>query len=176
MNRGWIGGSVCLLLALLSLESRAANHLDVTFNGTLLLESCELEQEGGHQEVILPTKTLHFFDRNKRTETAPFFFGLKGCTPTMLGKTVKLTFSSTQTQLVNGVAMLATSGNTGLVIGLEDGAGQAIVLGREMSAGTLTQIGTGGVNRYQFGAYALAPGAVKADRYSATVTVEVDYQ
>ncbi|WP_261821804.1 fimbrial protein [Pragia fontium] len=175
MNRGWLAGSFCLLL-MLSLTSRAAKHLDVRFNGVLLMESCQLEQEGGHQEVILPTKTLHFFDRNSRTETSPFYFGLKGCTPTMMGKTVKLTFSSAQTQQVNGVAMLATSGNTGLVIGLEDSAGQVITLGQAVKAGPISQVGPEGVNRYQFGAYALAPGAVKADSYSAMVTVEVDYQ
>ncbi|AKJ41304.1 fimbrial protein [Pragia fontium] len=176
MNRGWIGGSVCLLLALLSLESRAANHLDVTFRGVLLMESCQLEHEGSIQEVSLPTNRLHFFENNKRTETTPFYFGLKKCSPTMMGKTVKLTFTSAQTQLVNGVRMLATSGNTGLVIGLEDGFDQAITLGQAVRAGTISQIGEAGVNRYRFGVYALAPGVVKVGNYNATVTVEVGYQ
>ncbi|AKJ41298.1 fimbrial protein [Pragia fontium] len=176
MNRGWIGGSVCLLLALLSLESRAAKHLDVTFKGVLIMESCKLEHEGSIQEVPLPNSRLHFFENNKRTESTHFYFGVKGCTPTMIGKMVKLTFTSTKTKLVDGVRMLATSGKTGLVMGLEDRFDQAITLGQAVRAGTISQVGPTGLNRYRFGVYALAPGAVKAGSYSATVTVEMDYQ
>ncbi|AKJ41289.1 fimbrial protein [Pragia fontium] len=175
MNRRWMGLSVCLLL-LLSLASRADDNLNVVFNGRLLAQSCEFDSVGGYQEIPLPTKTLHFFDRQTRTESTPFTLGLIGCTSSTMGKVVKLTFSSAQTQLVNGVAMLATSGNTGLVIGLEDGAGQAITLGQAVNVGSISQVGPVGVNRFQFAAYALAPGAVKAGSYSATVTFEVDYQ
>lgn len=175
MNRRLIGGSVCLLLVL-SLASQAADHLELVFNGVILVANCQFDQEGSSQKVSLPSQNLRFFEHNSRTQTMPFTLGLKDCTPATLGKTVKLTFNSTQTQQVNGIAMLATTGDTGLVIGLEDSLGQTIILGSEMKAGTISQIGPGGVNQFQFGAYALAPGEVKAGDYSATVTVEASYQ
>ncbi|MNE38732.1 Fimbrial adapter PapK precursor [compost metagenome] len=175
MNRLLMGGSASLLLAL-SLASQAADHLELVFKGVLLVANCQFDQEGGSQKVSLPSQNLRFFEHNSRTQTTPFTLGLKDCTPATLGKMVKLTFNSTQTQQVNGVAMLATTGGTGLVIGLEDSLGEAIILGREVKAGTISQIGPGGVNRFQFGAYALAPGTVNAGDYSATVTVEANYQ
>ncbi len=158
MNRRLIAGSVCLLL---SLASQADDHLELVFNGVILVANCQFDQEGSSQKVSLPSQRLRFFEHNSRTQTTPFTLGLKDCTPATLGKMVKLTFNSTQTQQVNGVAMLATTGDTGLVIGLEDSLGQAIVLGREVKAGIISQIGSGGINQFQFGAYALAPGAVK---------------
>jgi type 1 fimbria pilin len=167
--------SVCLFLVV-SLASQAASNLELEFSGVLLVDSCQFEQEGSSQEVRLPTQTLHFFARNSRTKSTPFSLGLKGCTPTTQGKTVKLTFNSTQTKQVNGIAMLATTGDTGLVLGLEDSVGQAITLGREIQAATLSQAGPAGVNRFQFGVYALASGVVKEGSYSATVTVKADYE
>lgn len=170
-----MGGSVCLLLAL-SMASQAADHLALVFNGVLLVSNCQFDHESGSQKVHLPSQNLRFFEHNSRTQTTLFTLGLKDCMPATLGKMVKLTFNSTQTQQVNGVAMLATTGDTGLVLGLEDGLGQAIILGREVKAGSISQIGSGGINQFQFGAYTLAPGAVKAGDYSATVTVEASYQ
>ncbi|HHQ6538760.1 TPA: fimbrial protein [Serratia fonticola] len=175
MNRLLMGGSASLLLAL-SLASQAGEHLELVFNGVILVANCQFDQDGSSQKVSLPSQRLRFFEHNSRTQTTPFTLGLKDCTPATLGKMVKLTFNSAQTQQVNGVPMLATTGDTGLVIGLEDSLGQAIILGREVNAGTISQIGSGGINQFQFGAYALAPGAVKAGDYSATVTVEASYQ
>ncbi|MEB7884172.1 fimbrial protein [Serratia fonticola] len=175
MNRRLIVGSVYLSLVL-SLASRAADHLELVFNGVLVVANCQFDLKDGSQKVQLPSQNLRFFEHNSRTQTMPFTLGLKDCAPATLGKMVKLTFNSTQTQQVNGVAMLATAGDTGLVIGLEDSLGQAIVLGREVKAGTISQIGSGSINQFQFGAYALAPGTVKAGDYSATVTVEASYQ
>lgn len=175
MDRRLMCGSICLLL-MLSLASRAADRLELEFNGVLLRANCLFDQEGSSQKVSLPNHRLSYFEHNTRTQTTPFTLGLKDCMPATLGKMVTLTFNSTQTQQVNGVAMLATTGGTGLVIGLEDSLGQAIILGREVKAGTISQIGSGAANRFQFGAYALAPGTVKAGDYSATVTVEARYQ
>ncbi|MBC3377665.1 type 1 fimbrial protein [Serratia fonticola] len=173
MNGRLIGGGVCLVL---SLASQAVDHLELAFNGVIMVAECQFDQEGSSKEVHLPSQNLRFFERNSRTQTTSFTLGLKNCSPAILGKMVKLTFNSTQTQQVNGVAMLATTGDTGLVIGLEDALGQAIILGREVKAGTISQIGSGSINQFQFGAYALAPGAVKAGNYSATVTFEASYQ
>jgi type 1 fimbria pilin len=167
--------SVCVCLVL-PLASQAADNLELAFSGVLLVDSCHFEQEASSQQVRLPTQTLHFFARNSRTKSTLFSLGMKGCTPTTQGKTVKLTFNSTQTQQINGIAMLVTTGDTGLVLGIEDSAGQAITLGRELQAGTIGETGPVGVNRFQFGVYALAPGAVKEGNYSATVTVKADYQ
>lgn len=175
MNRQLIAGSVSLLLVM-SLASQAADQLTLAFNGVLLVANCQFDQEGGSQKVPLPSQNLRFFEHNSRTQTTPFTLGLKDCTPATLGKMVKLTFNSTQTQQVNGVTMLATTGDTGLVIGLEDGVGQAIILGSEVQAGSISQIGSAGINQFQFGAYALAPGTVKAGDYNATVTVQASYQ
>lgn len=166
---------VCLFW-MLSLASQAADNLELEFSGVLLVDSCQFELEGSSQEIRLPTQKLHSFARNSRTKSTPFSLGLKGCTPTTQGKTVKLTFNSTQTQQINGIAMLATTGDTGLVLGLEDSVGQAITLGREIQVGTLSQAGPVGVNWFQFGVYALASGVVKEGSYSATVTVNADYQ
>ncbi|HGM7741133.1 TPA: fimbrial protein [Serratia marcescens] len=169
-----------LALALLGVvaEIGPASAVDLNFSGTLIDKQCTFAQGDDPLEVDMLSRAVSFFHRYPRTETVPFDIVLKNCTSATLDKTVSMTFSGTQTEVVGGVTLLKTDGGTGILIGLESDAGQAISVGSPVNAGTITQTGAAGENRFRFGAYArpadlstLAEGA-----FTATTTFEVTYQ
>lgn len=151
---------------------------DVSLKGSLLDNTCMFEQEDAALEVAFPTRALKFFEQYGRTDTEPFAIGLKNCSAITQGKTVALSFTFPQSQVVDGTSMLKTSGDTGLVIGLVDGKGNAIVPDHPVEVGAVTQTGTGNVNRYTLGAYVMAPpgAGVTAGQYSATANFTVTYR
>ncbi|EBS3707165.1 type 1 fimbrial protein [Salmonella enterica subsp. enterica serovar Hull] len=180
MNReNWpIAGAWLLLFLIAGCLQTVGAEQNIFFKATLLDNVCTFEQEDTPLEVKFPIRALKYFQNYSRTETESFVIGLKNCSAITLGKMVNLTFSFPQTQVVNGVAMLKPSGETGLVIALVDNKGKAIVPDHEIEVGPVTTIGTGNVNRFTLGAYVLAPESanVKAGQYSATITFTVSYR
>ncbi len=178
MSRGNVGCVLALLAAIPQWGAAAGGGVDLTFSGTLLDTQCQLERGDAPLLVTLPSRSVQAFREDGRTPSEPFDIGLKDCAAAMQGKLVTMTFSAAKTQNVGGITMLATEGGTGLLIGLEDGSGALISLGKPVSAGRITATGSEQVNRFRFGAYALAPdtAAVKEGPYTATATFEVSYQ
>lgn len=156
----------------------AGSGLDVTFKGILIDRQCVFEQGDAPLEVEFTPKAVRFFNNHSRTETIPFTLGLKNCTAALQGKAVDLTFSYSQTEIIDGVAMLKPIGNTGLVIALLDGAGNTITPNKAVDVGTIEHVGAGKVNRFTLGAYVMAPAGVtiNAGTYSATATFMVSYR
>ncbi|EAR9301923.1 type 1 fimbrial protein [Salmonella enterica subsp. houtenae serovar 44:z36,[z38]:-] len=171
-------GAWLLLLLIAGYLQAAGTGLDITFKGTLIDRQCVFEQDDMPLEVIFPPKGIRFFKTYIRTETMPFTLGLKNCTAATQGKTVDLTFSYPQTETVDGVAMLKPTGDTGLVIVLLDGAGNMIEQNKTVDVGSITQTGSGKINRFTLGAYVMAPSGVtvKEGKYSATATFMVSYR
>ncbi|WP_258953874.1 fimbrial protein [Yersinia bercovieri] len=178
MSRDNLWCVLALLVVIPNGGSAAGAGVDLTFNGTLLDTQCRFEREDAPLLVTLPSRSVQDFSQYGRTPSESFDIGLKDCTAAMQGKLVTMMFSGAKTQTVGGIMMLAAEGGTGLVIGLEDGAGSLISLGKPVTAGQITVTGSGQVNRFRFGAYALAPdrAAVKEGPYTATATFEVSYQ
>ncbi|ECA1878495.1 fimbrial protein [Salmonella enterica] len=172
---GVAGAWFALLLIAYGLHATAA---DVSLKGSLLDNTCLFEQEDAALEVAFPTRALKYFEQYGRTETESFAIGLKNCSAITQGKTVALSFTFPQSQVVNGTPMLTPSGDTGLVIGLVDGTGNAIVPDHPVEVGVITQTGPGNVNRYTLGAYVMAPPGVTvtAGQYSATANFTVSYR
>jgi type 1 fimbria pilin len=165
------------LSVLLSIgESGAAGSLELKFSGTLNEKICSFEQGDQAQEVPLQLQSIKYFENYGRTAVNPFLISLTNCSAATLAKMVQLTFSSTNIQVVEGETLLATEGDTDLVLGLTDGNGQAIKLGEVVPAGQIVSIGDGSVNRFQFGVYARAVGKVKAGSYSSTVMIEMAFE
>ncbi|CAI1663399.1 fimbrial protein [Serratia fonticola] len=165
------------LTALLSIgECGAAESLELKFKGSLHERICSFEQGEQVQEVNLQLQSVKYFEHYGRTANNPFLVSLTNCSPPTLAKMVQLTFNGAHTQVVEGETLLATEGDTGLVLGLTDGKGQAIKLGEAVSAGQITHIGEGALNQFQFGVYARAVGAVKAGNYSSTVTIGMAFE
>ncbi|HFT7665013.1 TPA: fimbrial protein [Serratia marcescens] len=169
-----------LALALLGavVGTGPVSAVDLNFSGTLIDKQCTFAQGDDPLEVDMLSRAVSFFHRYPRTETVPFDIVLKNCTGATQDKLVTMTFNGTQTEAVGGVTLLKTDGGTGILIGLESASGQAISVGSPVNAGTITQTGAAGENRFRFGAYAqpadlstLAEGA-----FTATTTFEVTYQ
>ncbi|EIP3952679.1 type 1 fimbrial protein [Salmonella enterica] len=180
MNReNWpvTGAWLSLLLVAGCLHAVGAEG-DILFKAALLDNVCTFEQEDTPLEVTFPVRALKYFQSYNRTETESFDIGLKNCSAITQGKLVSLAFSFPQTQEVDGVAMLKTAGDTGLVIALVDGQGRAIVPDHAVEPGRIENTGTGSVNRFTLGAYVLAPEGtrVRAGQYSATTTFTVSYR
>ncbi|TSB25752.1 type 1 fimbrial protein [Serratia marcescens] len=157
----------------------AGSGVDLNFSGTLIDKQCTFAQGDDPLEVDMLSRSVSFFQRYTRTETVPFDIVLKNCTAATQSKLVMLTFSGTQTQVVGGETLLKTDGGTGILIGLESASGQAISIGSTVNAGTITQTGAAGENRFRFGAYAQRPTDVSTlaeGAYTATTTFEVTYQ
>ncbi|EBO9664764.1 type 1 fimbrial protein [Salmonella enterica subsp. enterica] len=166
-----------LLLVAGCLQTVGAEH-SLSLQGTLLDNVCIFEQEDAPLEVTFPVRALKYFQNYSRTETESFVIGLKNCSAITQGKMVNLMFSFPQTQVVNGVAMLKSSGDTGLVIALVDGSGGAIVPDHALEPGKIEHTGPGSMNRFTLGAYVMAPegGIVKAGPYSAMANFTVSYR
>lgn len=167
-----------LLLLIAGYLQAAGTGLDITFKGSLIDRQCVFEQGDGPLEVVFRPTAIKYFDTYGKTETMPFTLRLKNCTAATQGKLVDLTFSYPQQETVEGVVMLKPSGNTGVVIGLLDGAGNAIVPDSSVEAGTITTTGAGSINHFSLGAYVMAPPGVtvRAGAYSATTTFTVSYR
>ncbi|HGM5459994.1 fimbrial protein [Serratia ureilytica] len=170
-----------LALALLGtvVGTGPVSAVDLNFSGTLIDKQCTFAQGDDPLEVDMLSRAVSFFHRYPRTETVPFDIVLKNCTGATQDKLVTMTFSGTQTEAVGGVTLLKTDGGTGILIGLESASGQAISVGSPVNAGTITQTGSAGENRFRFGAYAQGPADLSTlaeGAYTATTTFEVTYQ
>ncbi|EEA2717979.1 fimbrial protein [Salmonella enterica subsp. enterica serovar Chester] len=176
-NWPFVGAWLLLLLVAGYLQA-AGTGLDIIFKGVLIDRQCVFEQGDAPLEVEFTPKTVKFFKDSSRTETMPFTLGLKNCTAVTQGKSVDLTFSYPQMETVDGVAMLKPTGDTGLVIALLDGSGNVIEPNKAVDVGHITLTGSGKINHFTLGAYALAPPGVtiKAGNYSATATFMVSYR
>ena len=178
MSRGNVGCVLALLAAIPQWGAAAGKGVELTFSGTLLGTQCQLERGDAPLLVTLPSRSAQAFRKDGRTPSEPFDIGLKDCAAALQGKLVTMTFSGTKTQNVSGIMMLVAEGETGLLIGMEDGSGALISLDKPVPAGKITATGSEQVNRFRFGAYALAPdtAVVKEGPYTATATFEVSYQ
>ncbi|OMP56825.1 pilus assembly protein FimA [Serratia marcescens] len=157
----------------------AGGGVNLNFSGTLIDKQCTFAQGDNPLQVDMLSRSVSFFQRYLRTETVPFDIVLKNCTAATQSKLVRLTFNGTQTQVVGGVTLLKTEGGTGIMIGLETASGQAISIGSTVNAGTITQTGAAGENRFRFGAYAQRPtnlSTLAQGSYTATTTFTVTYQ
>ncbi|EFY5236027.1 type 1 fimbrial protein [Escherichia coli] len=156
----------------------ADSSLDMNFKGTLVNNVCMFEHESSALEVTFPGMAVKYFEHNERTPTESFVIGLKNCSADTQGKMVDLMFAFPDTETIGGVAMLKPSGDTGVVIGLVDTAGNPVVPGKAVNVGTVGLTGDGSVNQYSLGAYVMVPAgrSVNAGQYSATTTFTVNYR
>ncbi|EBL5818968.1 type 1 fimbrial protein [Salmonella enterica subsp. enterica serovar Muenchen] len=178
-NGSWpFVGAWLLLLLIAGYLQAAGTGLDITFKGTLIDRQCVFEQGDGPLEVTFRPTPVKYFDAYGKTDTKAFTLGLKNCTAATQGKLVDLSFSFPQQETVNGVTMLKPAGDTGVVIGLLDGAGNVIEPDTRVEVGPITTTGAGSINRFSLGAYVTAPAGVtvKAGAYSATTTFTVSYR
>lgn len=168
----------CLLVLLGIPFVGQTSGVALNFTGTLQDMQCTFEQDDAPLLVEMPIQTVRYFWANSRSGVKPFDIGLKNCTTSAQGKLVTLTFNAASTQVIGGVTMLGTTGGTGLVIGLEDGTGNLVSVGKPVTAGRIENTGQGTVNRYRFGAYLTTsdPSTVKEGAYTATATFQVTYQ
>ncbi|CAD6107328.1 fimbrial protein [Escherichia coli] len=181
MNRaGMLSVAGVLLLSAAGGACATGTPLNITFKGSLIDRVCEFEQGDQALEVAFPNRAQRYFEQHGQTDVTPFFIGLKNCSSATNRKTVGLTFTFPQSVDTGSVTALKTSGDTGLVIVVVDGDGNPVKPGEVVNAGTIEHTGTGegNVNRFPFGAYAMAPSGttVKAGSYSATATFTVSYQ
>lgn len=176
MNKHAMG--LVMVLCIMPCRFVYAEGVDLLFSGTLVDKQCVFEQGETPLEVVMPSRAIKYFIKYKRTEPTTFDLVFKNCTSATQDKLVTITFTGAQTQMVDGINMLTPSGNTGLVIGLEDAAGNPVSVGTSFSMGKVVNTGNGSENRFRFGAYALAPdvNAVTAGAFSATTTFEIAFQ
>lgn len=133
MNQAMGTGLTGLCVGCLLNTALAATIPDVSilYRGNLVAEPCTLLPENASIAVEFGTVTDKYLYLNTRTHSKPFQLHLMDC-DTSLGKTVKMTFSGTESLALPG--LLALDGGSeagGVAIGLETRDGQALALNQQ---------------------------------------------
>lgn len=156
-----------------------ANTLNLTFNGSLTEWACEIVQATEPLEVVFPVYPAVSFDTTPKSPAEPVVLTLRNCPAGLAGKSIRMTFTAPGgTTTVGGKKMLNTTGDTGLVIALQQPGGTAIEPGTEFSPGTVEKTGTGTDNAVRLEAVLVKPDGVTLTEglYSATTTFTVTYR
>lgn len=170
-----------LLLSVLTAgisASVSAAEDNVKFSGTLVAEPCVIPP--GEENVALDFGTVveKYLYANQRTHSQPFTIHLTECNPDIAG-TVSTTFSGTPSAALPGLLALdASSGATGVAIGLETQDGNPLPLEQVSPVTALSA----GENKLVYQAYVQGePGAIAAHsigrgEFTATATFNLSYE
>ncbi len=175
-NTSWKCSPLCLLTLFLCSGTITANTLDVEFSGQLIATSCRVVLDSVNKEVKLNSLRLKNVNENEASAVTPFTLDIEKCSNTDLNKTIKLTWQSTQLITVGGREYVKTQGDAGILLGLNDKDGNAIVWHKPMILGAVTVVED--VQQLEFGVFARKPatGDAKAGGFTGTTTFSVDYE
>ncbi|RJF53864.1 type 1 fimbrial protein [Serratia inhibens] len=165
--------------SLLNAALAATNpQVNVLYRGSLVAEPCTLMPED--ESILLDFGTVidKYLYLNTRTHSKPFQLHLIDC-DTRLGKTVKMTFSGTESVALPGLLALDGSSEAkGVAIGLETQDGQALALNQQSRG---NEIGDGN-NTLTLQAYvkgepeAIKNKAIEQGMFTAVATFSLEYE
>ncbi|VEI15225.1 Major MR/P fimbria protein precursor [Serratia plymuthica] len=153
-------------------------EVSVLYRGNLVAEPCTLLPEDENIQLDFGTVIDKYLYLNGRTNSKPFQLRLIDC-DTSLGKTVKMTFSGTESIELPG--LLALDGGSeakGVAIGLETEGGQALALNQQSRGHEITD----GNNTITLQAYvkgepeAIANKAIVRGMFTAVATFALEYE
>ncbi|MBU5412424.1 fimbrial protein [Serratia ureilytica] len=177
--------TICTLLMGFSLAgllntSLAAQkpEVSVLYRGSLVAEPCTLLPEDENILLDFGTVIDKYLYLNARTHSKPFQLHLMDC-DTSLGKTVKMTFTGTESVALPG--LLALDGGSeakGVAIGLETEDGQALALNQQSRGQEISD----GNNTITLQAYvkgepeAITNKTIERGMFTAVATFNLDYE
>lgn len=154
----------------------ASNNLKL--HGALVAEPCTLLPGDDNIQLDFGTVIDKYLYQNQRTLSKPFQLRLMDC-DTSLGKTIKMTFSGTESVALPG--LLALNGGSeakGVAIGLETEDGQALALNQKSHG----QVITDGNNTIKLQAYvrgepeAIKNKAIERGMFTVVATFALEYE
>ncbi|HHK8038125.1 TPA: fimbrial protein [Serratia marcescens] len=163
-------------LLLCSTSVRAAENMRL--HGALVAEPCVIPP--GEETVVLDFDTVidKYLYLNTRTHGQAFELHLAQC-DLSLGKTVKVTFSGTESTALPGLlALSGASQASGIAIGMETSQGEPLPINKSGKA----QVLTSGSNLLKVHAYvhgepeALAHKSIARGPFSAVATFSLEYE
>ncbi|HIE1345158.1 TPA: fimbrial protein [Serratia marcescens] len=177
--------AICTLLIGISMGgwlnttlAAAKPELSVLYRGSLVAEPCTLLPED--EDILLDFGTVidKYLYLNTRTHSKPFQLHLIDC-DTSLGKTVKMTFSGTESIALPGLLALDGSSEAkGVAIGLETQDGQALALNQQSRGHEISD----GNNVITLQAYvrgepeAITNKSIERGMFTAVATFNLEYE
>lgn len=168
-------GLLSTAILLLSLPAIGSDNLRL--HGALVAEPCSINPGDDLVEVDFGTIVDKYLYLNQRTAGHGFQLRLADC-DIALGNLVKVKFKGTENSSLPGLlALNAGSQASGVAIGIETPAGQALALGQFSTAYTLTN----GSNAINLQAYvraepaALAAQNIQRGAFTAVATFSLEY-
>lgn len=152
--------------------------VSVMYRGSLVAEPCTLLPEDENILLDFGTVIDKYLYLNTRTHSKPFQLHLIDC-DISLGKTVKMTFSGTESLALKGLLALDGSSEAkGVAIGLETQDGQALALNQQSRGHEITD----GNNTLTLQAYvkgepeAIKNKAIERGMFTAVATFSLEYE
>ena len=176
-NRGGMQTALALLSVLIPLSATSARAADnVHLFGALVAEPCVIAP--GDEEIALDFGTVvdKYLYQHTRTQGQPFDIRLTEC-DLSLGKTVKVTFTGTESAALRG--LLAVNGLSGIAIGLESLAAAKPVPLNEPSDVVKLQTGSSQVSLKAYikgEPQAIANRTIGRGTFSAVATFGLEYE
>lgn len=159
-------------------QAATVPEVSVLYRGNLVAEPCTLLPEDESIAVEFGTVIDKYLYLNTRTHSKPFQLHLMDC-DTSLGKTVKMTFSGTESLALPGLLALdAGSEAKGIAIGLETEDGQALALNQQSRGQEILD----GNNTITLQAYvkgepeAITNRAIERGMFTAVATFNLEYE
>ena len=153
-------------------------ELSVLYRGSLVAEPCTLLPEDENILLDFGTVIDKYLYLNTRTHSKPFQLHLVDC-DTSLGKTLKMTFSGTESIALPGLLALDGSSEAkGIAIGLETEDGQALALNQQSRGHEISD----GNNTITLQAYvqgepeAIKNKAIERGMFTAVATFSLEYE
>lgn len=173
-----VNKKVCCLAALLLCSSSAMAAENMRLHGALVAEPCVIPPGDETVELDFDTVINKYLYMNTRTPGQAFELHLAQC-DLSLGKTVKVTFSGTESAALPGLlALNGASQASGIAIGMETLQGEPLPINQSGKAQTLVS----GANILTAQAYvkgepeALAQKAIERGPFSAVATFSLEYE
>ncbi|MBH3259855.1 fimbrial protein [Serratia marcescens] len=174
-RRTGTGGLLMLMIS--SLPGQAADN-NVHLYGALVAEPCVVAPGDDEVQVEFGTIVDKYLYLNTRTQGMPFEIRLTECDVT-LGKTVKVTFTGTESvQLPGLLALDGGSEASGIAIGLETSIAQPLPINKESDGFTLQDgISTIALKAYVQGEpQAITDHSIGRGAFTATATFNLEYE
>lgn len=164
------------LMLMLSQPALAADNM--RFHGALVAEPCIIPP--GDQNITLDFGTVidKYLYLNTRTHSQPFEIRLTEC-DLSLGKTVKVTFSGNENQMLPGLlALEAGSQANGIGIGMETQDGELLPLNKAGPGyGLVSEANTLTIRAYVQGEpKAITDQTIERGRFNAIATFSLEYE
>lgn len=159
-----------------ALGVKAANTLDVEFDGVLIDITCQLTTASLKQDVTLENLRWQSLNQNVFSGITPFSLAIEKCSEANLKKTIKLTWQSSQLVDIGGKSYLPTQGSSGVLLGLVDKDENPITWNKPIELGLVTVVGD--TQQFDFGVLARKPANAdaKVGDFSGAVTFSVEYE